>query len=96
MWNSYLHRDNGKVYTYARPVIQLQMNDEDVVARVASIFGRAYWDRPATEIRNTAYTTRLDGDKAIGWMMTLYPLLGHRRKAKVMEVIKAWKKYKSE
>ena len=31
------------------------------------------------------------GPRAIQWMMTIYPLMGQRRKAKIKEIICAWK-----
>jgi hypothetical protein len=39
------------------------------------------------------YGTNISGVRAIGWMMTLYPLMGERRKARIKEVIEHWKRY---
>ncbi|SRR5260221_10560408 len=42
--------------------------------------------------RKKFYQTRIYGNKAIGWMMTLYPLMGERRKKQIKEVIAIWRR----
>lgn len=81
---------------YYCPVISIQMTDSDIIYRAKSIMGgtasvTSYI--PSNEKYKVKYTYSIQGDLAIQWMMTLYPLLGDRRKAKVKEVILSWKNY---
>lgn len=39
------------------------------------------------------YKTQCHGDRAISWMMTIYPLMGNRRKARIRSIIAEWKEY---
>ena len=78
------------------PKITIGMSDEDVVRRVASILGsKSCYTRPQSTgvITGTKpmYRTECQGARAAGWMMTLYPLLGLRRQAKVQQVLKYWR-----
>ena len=74
--------DHGKY-----PVISLKMTDEDIVVKVA-----AMWDVRVNCHKNY-WMASIYGTNAIGWMITLYPLLGSRRKEKVASVIKFWREY---
>lgn len=75
------------------PSITLGMTDEDVVEKAATLLGsgvvtrRAHLDKPW----KPCYVSRLNGRAAAGWMMTLYPLLGKRRQAKIREILSLWK-----
>jgi hypothetical protein len=79
--------------TYKRIYIQLVMTDQDVVERAANLLGTSAKPMPWRNNGMTKPTWRayLCGDKAAGWMMTLYKLLGHRRQAKIRECLSAWK-----
>lgn len=77
------------------PCVAVQMTDRDVVARVAEIM-----EVPMSEYKYKpkgkpsylpVFYVRIWGTHAIEWMMTLYTLMGTRRKAKIKEVIEAWK-----
>ena len=70
------------------PSITLGMCDEDIVVKVATIMRSN-----ATHYSNI-WATQLSGARAIEWMMTLYPLLGKRRRASISEVIGFWKRTK--
>ena len=66
------------------PVLALQMTDEDVVARVATMFGRKlgrWQSRHARE--QPVFLVRITGAKAVAWMTTLRPLMGERRRAQI-------------
>lgn len=41
------------------------------------------------------YYTKIAGTHAISWMMTLYPLMGNRRRSKIKEIISIWKSYRN-
>lgn len=66
------------------PVLALQMTDEDVVARVAAMFGRKVgcW-QPRDERWLPTYLVRITGAKAVAWMTVLRPLMGQRRQAQI-------------
>lgn len=83
---------HGGNRTYRRVAISLVMTDEDSVQRAAQLLQtkctkqahRTKGDRPI-------FRAGLDGSKAIAWMMTLYPLMGLRRQAKIRECLGIWK-----
>jgi hypothetical protein len=67
-----------------RPVLQVSMTDEDVVARAAAMFGRKVgrWQSPNREWQPT-YIVRVTGGKAVAWMTALRPLMGVRRRTQI-------------
>lgn len=84
------------------PVIYLGMTDEDIVSRAAWLLrapsvrrqaARVEADRPGFGggIRKAMFRTTVSGSGAAGWMMTLWPFLGTRRRAKITEVLAAWR-----
>lgn len=74
------------------------MTDLDVVEHVKNIIDKtkiisshaAHEGKDGSQ-RKTRYTFTLTGDLAIQWMMTIYPLMGLRRKSKIRELIHHWK-----
>jgi hypothetical protein len=67
-----------------RPVISINMNDEDVVARLGRIFARkVYVVRPRSIRWQTSYQVRVQGADAVRWMTLLRPLMGSRRQAQI-------------
>lgn len=78
---------------YKRIYIQLVMTDADVVGRVAALFGTNCKPMPwrAGEVKPT-FRTRCDGDRAAGWMMTIYKFMGDRRQAKIRNCLDAWRR----
>ena len=66
------------------PVVSVQMTDEDVIARVAAMFGRtpSCWQSPQVRWRPT-YIVRITGAKAVAWMHALRPLMGSRRQLQI-------------
>lgn len=93
MWAPFTHRQHGKEYQYHRPVIQVNMTDPDVIERVASLFKTKAYAHNYDKRPNRKPCTRavVVGKRAIGWMQTLYPLLGQRRQAKVRSILQQWK-----
>jgi hypothetical protein len=73
------------------PVISLQMTDEDVVARVARMFGRtpSSWQAPHDRWQRT-FITRATGAKAVAWMHALHPLMGNRRRQQIDEAMASY------
>ena len=82
------------------PLIQLSMVDRDIVERGAVLLGAktavASQDRQAIarqRPRQRQWRTAVYGNRAAGWMMTLYPLLGTRRRGKIRNVLALWRTY---
>ncbi len=66
------------------PLISISMTDEDVIARVANIFGVKYQSsHPKNEKHKVAYLTRLKGFRAADLMRALYPLMSRRRQNQI-------------
>ena len=73
--------------------LSLKMTDRDIVERAARLLETRsiLTDKKQQEHHKQAYSTRSHGIKAIGWMMTLYPLLGDRRRARIREIVASWR-----
>jgi hypothetical protein len=71
--------------------LQIGMTDRDVIERAARILGTRVYVQPKTAPRKCIYATVVSGPRAAGWMMTLYSLMGERRKAKIKECLAAWR-----
>lgn len=77
------------------PIIALNMTDQDIVQRAAALLDgctpkatpRFAKDGHALK---TMYNTRRCGGRALGWMLTLYPFLGVRRRSKIREIVAQW------
>jgi hypothetical protein len=66
------------------PVIAIQMTDQDVIERVAALFGRkAHAATRREEHWRQSWMLRLSGHRAVEWMLVLRPLMGSRRKAQI-------------
>jgi hypothetical protein len=87
-------RKTGKYQTLN---IQLGMTDLDVVEKAAKILG--------TEVRGPYgpygtnklpwYSVSVNGWRAVSWMMTLWSLMGSRRKKKIEALLTKWRSYPS-
>lgn len=73
--------------------LALQMSDRDIVARAAELLGVKIWGPhgPYGQSKLQTWQCAAMGSKAAGWMMTLYPLMGSRRKLKFNELLNIWK-----
>jgi hypothetical protein len=86
---------NGGHAQSARIVVS--MTDEDVVARAAGLLGsrlRSLQPRQLTKAggpRKRVYTAAVYGSQAAGWMMTLWPLMGQRRRAEIGRALAVWR-----
>lgn len=80
------------------PRLDLLMKDRDVIVKMRNLMC------PRTEVYehkrrynwSQQYRFSMQGNLAIQWMMTLYPLMGKRRKAKIAEIITLWKAMKNK
>lgn len=61
-------------------LVRVKMTDEDVIQRVAHLFGSSYHSIPPAQAGwKTQYSTEVTGKRAVKLMEELSPLLGHRR-----------------
>ncbi|SRR5712691_1231394 len=95
-WLAGLVEGEGCFYLHKRtkmPCIILGMTDRDVIERAAQIFGAQVYcmpvKRPAP--RKTIWRINFAGTLAAEWMMTLYSLMGTRRKEQIHKALTAWK-----
>lgn len=70
-----------------KPIISLQMTDEDVIAKVAGIFAVRY-STSKSEARaeagwRTSFGVKTSGQNAVHWMKLLYPSMGERRQKQI-------------
>lgn len=92
-WHRQIRRD-GRPDWFA-PRILLQMTDEDIVRRAQAVVGIGHVRGPYGPYKggtkaHWAWTVSRNAD-AVGLMMTLYPLMGERRQAKIREILDAWR-----
>lgn len=80
------------------PALRVSMSDLDIMIRVAKILPAKVngpYNSSKKKIDGTAckplYQVGVTGTKAAAWLMTLYPLLGERRKAVAKEALSVWK-----
>lgn len=74
------------------PVVAIKMCDKDVIEKLAKLFkmDRIVTIAPRDKNHRMQYQILLSGKKAAGWLYTIYSLMGHRRKAKIIEVMSKW------
>lgn len=92
-WAAGLLEGEGCFSFYKTPKISLGMTDKDTVERIKSII---HPDGNIEHIREEGnkkafYRFALYGAGAVQWMMTLYSLMGERRKARIREILAEWK-----
>jgi hypothetical protein len=84
----------AKVKNVLSPRINLNMIDEDIVTKVRNIINPSIKIR-FRELENRGwkkqYVIRVSGNLAVQWMMTVYCLMGKRRKQQIREVFDTWK-----
>lgn len=92
------HRLSRKLgYHPKHAIIKVGMTDRDVVERAHNILGSTHKIESSKYTINSGkimYVSKLSGNAAIQWMMTLYSLMGNRRKLKIEEILFYWKYHK--
>lgn len=76
----------------------IAMTDLDVVEKFCAIVDPTKRISPYTDptgVRKMRYTFTLMGDLSAQWMMTIYPLMGLRRRMKIRELLFHWKNNES-
>ena len=81
------------------PTISVVMSDKDVIDKVSFLFGIKTYGPFSQKREGKKYKPQwkaiVFGARAVGWMMTIYSLMGERRRAKIGEVLSEWKQRKS-
>ncbi len=77
------------------PFLAVQMNDKDVLEQAqelmsANLYG-PYTSRKGARIYIPHYRVALYGVPAISWMMTVYNLMGKRRRKRIRSIVEWWK-----
>jgi hypothetical protein len=72
-----------------KPRIALQMCDEDVVARVAALFGIKY-QTSNRGVYKTIYVLTFKGFRAVTLMQQLRPLMGRRRQQQIDNAVRGY------
>lgn len=85
------HQIKKRPNTSGTPVLQLKMTDADVVKRAAALFNRPVRQYGKTKTGKLVYCVIFNGKDAVGWMMTLFSLLGTRRRQRIKEIVSKWK-----
>lgn len=96
MWLAGLLEGEGSFSVNAGiyPRISVRMTDKDVVDRAAGMLGTITtgpFKCKGKESYKPQWTTVINGKHAIGWMMTLYPMMGERRKQRIKYLIAHWR-----
>lgn len=74
------------------PIVTISTTDKDVAERGAKILRAEVRERQKAQPHHKQpYEVRLGGARALGWMLTLYPLMASRRRARIREVVLAWR-----
>lgn len=82
------------IATSKSPIIQICMTDRDVIEHAARLLGRTVTG-PYARIKQCKpmFKVAVFGNRAAGWLMTLYPLLGLRRQERVRATLATWRTY---
>ncbi len=73
------------------PSVVISMTDEDVVARVAALWGLRYVTLPPRRSHwAVSFMATIRGANAVEWMLALRPHLGRRRQAQVDRAVASY------
>lgn len=82
----------GKQTINTSPGIAVEMTDEDIIQRVCLIFNTKYCKPKVRQpTHKQSYKTIIRGQRAIDIMKIIYPIMGERRKNKILECIESYK-----
>ena len=73
------------------PILKVGMTDKDVLDRLADIWGTKTYGPRLYKNYKPMYGVGLCSKRAASWMMTLYSLMGERRKERIKSVLKKWR-----
>ena len=92
-WLAGLLEGEGHFAFNGTPTIKLAMTDGDIVKRASQLMAGTFTgpherDNPEW---TPIYKSEVWSSKAVGVMLTILPLMGHRRGQRIREVIAKWK-----
>lgn len=96
-WIAAILEGEGTFSIQGSPGIRLKMTDRDIIERFK------YITKAPLEIRVfksnnpkhlDQYIICIFGDSAIEWLLTIYSIMGIRRRSQILEVINYWKEMK--
>jgi hypothetical protein len=92
-WLAGFIEGEGTIDASRRYGLVFATTDADVAARAVRILGGNLNGpyRHHVEGRKPFWRGTVHGSKAAGWCMTLYPLMGERRRAKIREWLRKWR-----
>lgn len=73
------------------PIIRVAMTDQDVIQKLADLWQSDVYNHPARGKWKPIYETYVCSSSAAGWMMTLYTLMGQRRKEQIRKALTSWR-----
>jgi len=76
------------------PYIQVRTTDLDIIERV-NVFFKASICKEDRSIRKTSYVVRSSHKTSVPLIMTIYTLLGQRRRTRAKYVLALWRNWKS-
>lgn len=79
--------------------ITLGMTDHDVMQRARDVMAYGpllHRKKPSALSKKPQWQFTVDGRRAAGWMMTLYPLLGARRQQRIRESLDLWRRQRAQ
>ena len=76
---------------YMVPAIRINMKDVDIINRVGRLLDRSTYFAGSPVYAKQQYAVCITGRPAVEWMMTVYGLMGHRRKVRILEILNYWK-----
>ena len=73
--------------------LAISSTDYDILERVSALLGNKgiYGPYMSKLGKKPYHTVCISGSPAVSWMMTLYTLMGTRRRARIRELITAWR-----
>lgn len=70
------------------PLIRVKMGDRDVVEKVSKMWRvNVNFAKDGRRNHSDMYTATVYGHLALDWMKKVYPMMGARRKAKILEIL---------
>jgi len=77
---------------HSSPMLRVGMTDRDIIDRVSGYFKRPVRPEKLYSPRHKqVWRTSVHGDRAAGFLMTLYPFLGARRQQTVRTALEKWR-----
>ncbi len=88
-WTAGLIESKGCFYLNKNtPSIQLSLTDLDIVERVSRLWKTTLRGPQRRQgSKKDVWVTAVYGSDAVGWMLTLFSMLGERRRAKIKEIL---------